>query len=244
MAISFVGSSEQGVASGNPITLSLPTNQANDYVVVGLSVPRAVTLQVTSSSTGTLYDQLVPTVANGNLNFAVFGRLLPVAETQVLYAGSGNAQDGQTMVAMVYRGVDPGTPISATATSTTGTSTTPDSPSISPASTTSAIISVVGSLVADAAVTAPSSFLNQTDISASDTRSTTTGAAWITASSTSAFNPASWTNFTSAAWVSATVALRPPSTFPFMQFYNDFGAASMVNEARRVIATGYSDEGI
>lgn len=242
MAISFVGSSEQGVVSGAAITLSLPTNQANDYVVVGLSVPRAVTLTVTTSDTGTPYDVLVPTVANGNLNFAVFGRLLPVAETQVRYAGSGNAQDGQTMVAMVYRGVDPGAPLSATSNSTTGTSTTPDSPAVTPASTTSAIVSIVGSLVADAAVTAPSSFLNQTDISASDTRSTTTGAAWVTASSTASFNPASWTNFTSAAWVAATVALRPPSTFPFMQFYNDFGAGSMINEARRVIATGYSDD--
>lgn len=218
MAISFVGAAENSTTNGNNPVLTLPALSAGDCVIVAYSVPRATTLNVTSSSTSTGYTQIVSTVTNGNLNFGVFRRLVPTAETQAICTGSGNGQDAITAVAMVFTGVDQSTPEDVTATSTTGTSTTPDSPSITIATSNAVIISAVGSLVSDAAVTAPSSFLDQTDINASDTRSTTTGQAWITSASTSAFNPGSWSNFTSAAWCSATIALRPASTVSF-QWY-------------------------
>src|SRR5262245_59460127 len=111
MAISFVGSSEQGVIDGGSMTVALASNiSVNDLVVVAYSVPRSITMSAVSSST-TAYTQTVATVTNGNLNFAVFHRLVTsTTETTVRCTGTGNAQDGGTAVAMVFRGVDIYTP--------------------------------------------------------------------------------------------------------------------------------------
>lgn len=211
MPISFIQAAENGVANGGNPTLTFASTsvQAGDVVVVAYAVPRTLTMNVTSSSTGTAYTQCVTTLTNGNLNFSVWYRVIGASEVQAICTGTGNAQDGDTAVGFAFRGVDTTNPLDVTATSTTGTGTTPQSPAITPATPlNNIVISAVGSLVSDTTVTAPSSWLNQTDVDAVDTRSTTTGMCWLSYSSTTALTPASWTNFTSAAWASATIALK------------------------------------
>lgn len=242
MAISFVGATSNSTANGNTVTLTLPSTlmAAGDCVIVAYSVPRAITMGVTSSSTSTGYTEIVSTVTSGNLRFAVYRRIVPTAETNAICTGTGNAQDANAAVALIFRGVDQSTPEDATATSTLGSGTTPDSPSITIVTSNAAIISAVGSLTADATVTAPSSFLNQTDANASDTRSVTTAQAWLTSASTSSFDPGSWSNFTSAAWCSATIALRPASTAVFQWYPTGAdSAAELLRERLSVKVSEY-----
>lgn len=246
MAVSFVATVSNSTGNGNTPTLTLPTSvtmDPGDYVLVAYAVTRTLTMNVASSNSTTAYTQIFPTVSNGNLFFSAWGRVMPdPIETQAICLGTGNAQDVTVAVATVFRGVDQSTPLDVTATSTIGTGTTPDSPSITPVSSNNAYVSCVGSLVSDATVTAPSSFLNQVNINAADTRAATAAMAWLTFVSTSAFNPGSWTNFTSAAWGSGTVALRAASTVVIdwgAVFAGPDTAASLADEMRRVVVQSY-----
>lgn len=212
MAITFVGSSEQGVINGGNATLNFSPVSVGDYVLlaVTLGTSRTTGMAVTSSSGAAIYTTVVSTVTSSFARFAMFRNIVTsTGETTVSVTGTGGTSDALAAVVMVFSGVDPTTPEDVTATSTTGSGTTPDSPSITVASCGCAIISAFGAQVSDTAVTAPSSFLNQTNVNANDTIDATTGQAWLTFNSTSPVNPTSWSNLTSATWISATVALRP-----------------------------------
>lgn len=213
MAISFIGSAEAQAINGGNVTVTLPGGmQTGDVVIATVSQGSTRTTAMTcTSSAGTTYTQLVTTLASSAVTsrFSVWRRIMPAAvETQILANGTGGSSDACAVVCQVFRGVDQTTPEDATATSTNGSGTTPDSPSITVVKPGDAIISCVQSGISDTTVTAPSSFLNQVDINSADTLVTTAGMAWITHNSSAAFNPTSWSNFTSAAWTSATVALR------------------------------------
>jgi len=211
VAITFVGSSEQGVINGGNATISLPTLSASDYILlaVTLGTTRTTGGVVTSSSGASNYTIIVSTITSSFCRFAMYRRLATGNETQVNITGTAGTSDTLSTIAMVFNGVDPTTPEDVTATSTTGSGTTPDSPSITVASADCGIVSAFGAQVSDTTVTAPTSFLNAQTINANDTIDATCGQAWITSTSTSAFNPTSWSNLTSATWISATVAMRP-----------------------------------
>ena len=219
MAISWVANAEGSAINGGDITITLPTSsmQEGDVVIVTNTVPiNSFVFSVTSSSTGTGYTQIVPTVETSLMSFGVFRRIMgATVDTQVRCLGSAVLADGDTAVVQIFRGVDQTTPEDVTPTSTTGSGTTPNSPSITVANANCAILTCVGANENDTAVTAPSSFLNQVDINANDTDPTTSAMAWITHTSTSAFDPASWTSFLSSPWCSATVALRPATDTPY-----------------------------
>ncbi len=217
MAISFVGSVANSTINGTNLTLTLPSNQANDCVIVAYSVPRSITMGVTSSSTTTAYTQIVTTLVSGTLRYSVWRRIVPTSETQAICTGTGNAQDASAGVAFVFRGVSTSTPEDATATSTTGLSSQADSPSITVVSCSDAILTMMG-LLANTAATAPSSFLNATSTGATDTQSCFAAGAWITNATTAALNPLPWTGFTAVSWGSATVALMASTVAPFVWF--------------------------
>lgn len=241
MAISFVGSStwEATANNGGNVSVTLSSLVAGDYIVatVGIGSSRTPSITVTSSSTSAAYTSLLGvTLKSSSMSFGVFGKLLTAADTTVQSFGTGASSDSTVMTVMAFRGVDPTNPIDATTTSTTGSGTTPDSPSITVATSNCAIISAVNAQVTDTAVTAPTSFANQIDINANDNWDATCGMAWITNDSTSAFNPTSWTGFTSATWGSATVALRPfIPTFT----WQDMAGFTQIPDYRIVEVSGY-----
>lgn len=229
MAITFVGSSEQGVGNGGNATIDFSPVAVGDYVLLAatLGTTRTNGMAVTSSSGGSVYTTVVSTITSSFARFAMFRHIVAsTGETTVTITGTAGASDSLAAVAMVFRGVDPTTPEDVTATSTTGSGTTPDSPSITVASCGCAIISAFGAQVTDAAVTQPTSFINPVVINNNDTIDATTGQAWITYNSSAAFNPTSWSGLTSATWIASTVALRPfvaPFTYQdYFPQYPDF----------------------
>jgi hypothetical protein len=81
--------------------------------------------------------------------------------------------------------------------------------------------SCVASLITDAAITPPTSFLNVTSTAVTETVGTSVGMAMITLASTAAFDPTAWSNFTTAVWLSATVAIKAGSTALRVGYYVD-----------------------
>lgn len=213
MAIAFLGSAEGSAINGGTITLTYSASAvgAGTCAVVAYAYPSTgTTMNVTSSSTSTGYTQIVTTLTTTNFSFSVWRRILPANESQAICHATALASDGVTAVALLFSGVYGSSPESVTPTSTTGSGATPDSPSITVGSANNIVISAVAQRATDTTVTAPSSFLNQTDINANDTLDTTTGIAWIALTSSGAFNPGSWTNFTAAVpWAAASIALKP-----------------------------------
>lgn len=212
MAIAFVGSSAQGVTNGGNATITFSPVSSGNYILVAatLGTTRTTGMVISGSAAGLTYTTILSTITSSFARFAMFRRLAAsTTETTVSITGTGGTSDSLAAVAMVFSGVDPTTPEDATVTSTTGSGTTPDSPSITVESCGCAIISAFGAQISDTTVTAPSSFLNQTNINANDTIDATTGQAWLTYNSTAPINPTAWSNLTTATWISATVALRP-----------------------------------
>lgn len=222
MAIAFLGLAEASAINGGSLTLNFPSSAqvAGAYVIVAYAVPQVpFTMGVTSSSTSDAYTSIASTT-NTNLNFAVFRKFIAAGETQAICTGTGRSSDGDTAVCLIFSGVSTSAPESVTPTTATGASATPDSPSITVGSANNVVISAVAQAATDTTVTAPTSFVNQVDINANDTLDTTTGMANIVLTSSGAFNPASWTNFTAGvAWTAASIAIAP-STVPTFTFFD------------------------
>ena len=214
MAITFVASVEGSATNGGNVTLTLPSSimVINDVVVVSGGVPQTGVSVGTQSSFG--YTELIQFNSSGSYRFVVDRKIMgnPV-DTQVVCLGTAASSDGISYVAQILRGVDRITPEDATITSTSGTGTTPDSPSITTVTDGAFVLSCVGSNVSDITVTAPSGYSNQVDVNANDTRNSTVGMATILKSSNGAEDPPSWTGFTTGVWCSASVALRPETTW-------------------------------
>lgn len=109
---------------------------------------------------------------------------------------------------MVFRGVARPTAedVTTPAAATSGGSTTPDSPSITTVSPEVVIISAVATAAGDSSVTQPTGFNDQVDIA---DLGRTTAMAHRMLGHTGAYDPPSWTNFTSSEWIASTIALRP-----------------------------------
>jgi hypothetical protein len=236
--ITFVGSTGASALNGGNATITYPgqySSNACAIVAVTLGTSRTTALAVASSS-GAAFTQIVATIVSSNARFGVFRRLLgSSAETQCTVTGSALAVDSTTSVLMLFRDVDATTPEDATATSTTGSGTAPLGPSITVVSCGCAIITAVG-ISLNSAPTAPSSFLNATSKATTDTDPATTAQAWITNKTTAVYTPTAWTS-TTASWCSATIALRPISSFWYEMGY--IGADPVVMEANRTVIRSY-----
>lgn len=239
-AIAFVNSTGGGAINGNNVTLTYPAGVGpGDVAVVTVThgTSKASTLSVTSSSgAASFYTQIVTTIVSSFARFGVFRRVIvSSAELSCIVTGTGGSTDSTATVIHVFENVDRTTPEDVTATSTTGNGTTPDSPSITVGSCGCAIISAIG-LQFISAPTAPSSFLNSQVATGNDTLDATAAAAWITNTTTAAFNPTNWTS-TSAAWCSATIALRRAYDQGFEKGWQS--DSELVDERRRIVVRSY-----
>ncbi len=236
--VTFAGSTGGVAANGGNVTLTYPGQySSNAYALVSVTLGTSkLTTMAVASSSGAAFTQIVATIVSSNARFGVFRRLLDSsAETQCTVTGSAGSTDSTSTVISLFRDTDITTPEDATATSTTGSGTTPDSPSITVVSCGCAIITSVG-IALISSPTAPSSYLNRTVAPSTDTRPATTAQAWITNLTTAAIDPASWTS-TSASWCSATIALRPMSSFWYETGY--LGSDPVADEARRTVIRSY-----
>lgn len=240
MAVTFLGLAEGSAVNGGSITLTFPASAqvAGAYVIVSYAVPQVgFAMGVTSSSTSDAYASIASTT-NTNLNFSVFRKFIAAGETQAICLGTARTSDGNTAVCHIYSGVSTSAPESVTPATATGAGATPDSPSITVGSANNIVISTVAQAATDTTVTAPTSFVNQVDINANDTLDTTTGMANIVLTSSGAFNPASWTNFTAGvAWAAASIAIAP-STVVEVFTWSQYGFDN-APDFRRIEIVGY-----
>lgn len=245
MAISFVGSTGGGSLNGGNVTMTIPgTYDEGDvvYIAATLGTSRTTSPTVRSSSGGTsstLFTEVITAANSSYCRFSVFRLKITstAAQTQAVVIGTANSTDATAGVCLVFRGVENASPEDVTATSTTGSGANADSPSITVASCSDAIISAIG-IQFVSVPTAPSSFLNSVVANANDTIDATAGMAWITNVSTAAFNPTAWTS-TAASWCSATIAVRPANITGWSATPGMTATNSRINEDRRVVVRSY-----
>lgn len=215
-ALTYVGTAEASGNSGSyNVDLSGLSLQEGDIVVVATGFVGTANGNPGVGTTG--YTEEADLWANDtrDANFSVNWKIMgSTPDTVVSCNGSGSASNGSVCVVHVWRGVDQGTPMDSTVTSTTGTNASnPNSPSITPVTSGTVVISAgLGTMAAvDNAVTAPTGYSNQADISVDPGSAATVGIA-SKAWTSGAEDPAAWTNFTtttSDSWAAITMALRP-----------------------------------
>lgn len=210
MAISLVGSGLSGVnTNGGNVTISIPSTfgvAQNDVIVVIGGHGNTGTAPSVSGFTSLLTDD------NGNaaLN-AAWKRMSSAPDTSITCNGGGDANDAVSYVALIFRGVNSGTAIDASAVSAHVTSD-PNSPSITTVTDNAAVISgFVSETNFSATVNPPTGYGNRVFANISDARPVTSGAAWKLVPTAGAENPGVWDTSVSptASNVSVTVALRP-----------------------------------
>lgn len=217
MAITLVGTAEGQATNGAAISLTLPGGIAqNDLVVVYESHDGAA---LSGMSTAGYTTNLTDTA--GSINQAVYWKFMGASPDATAALNTGTNSRGHGAIAFVLRGVDTSTPIDATTTTASATSTNPDPASITTVTNGAWVLACAASLVADTSVTAPSGYSNQTDIDSNAlTADVTIGVASKEITTAGAENPASWTTWSSAAWKTATVALRPSTSVATVYGFN------------------------
>jgi hypothetical protein len=207
MAITFVGSATGTAINGLDVTVDLTSIAMQEHdvavlVCIGTSFIEGIGSEPEASGwTVDASDALTALVA--------YKRMGASPDSSVTVVGSGSALQAAAVVVEVFRGVDAITALDAAITQADGTSTTPDSPAVNTVTDGAIVISAVGSRVSDTSVTAPSGYNNKVSINAADTVSATAGMAWLGQPSAGTEDPPSWTAFSTAAWQSFSVALRP-----------------------------------
>lgn len=218
--LSYVGTRE---ASGNSaaynVDLSTLSLQQGDLVIVSTGFVSTANGNPGVSTSG--YTEVADLYGNDtrDANFSVNWKVMGASpDSSVTCLGSGSATNGAVCVVHVWRGADQTTPMDATDVEATGTNASnPNSGSITPVTTGATVISTgLGTHAAvDNAVTAPTGYSNQADISVDPGNAATVGIsskAW----SSGAEDPAAWTNFTTStsdSWAAVTLAIRPASAY-------------------------------
>lgn len=205
MTITFVGSSALGAINGASITLTLPTINAGDQIIVANCVTRTGNNCTVTSSNGTAYTPIVPVTANGNLTLSVWQRTAAASETTATASGSGSAQDGDCACYVVVRGIGANTIVDSSM--ATGTSANPNSPAVTIGSTSAFVISFAASLVASTVTSGPSGYTVRSSASGSDTRSSMIACATNALSVQGSEDPGTWVFTTSAAWLAVSVGM-------------------------------------
>jgi hypothetical protein len=209
--ITVVGSAENQNTAGGTITLTLPSMNAGDLVLVfegeaGTAGPRGMS---TSGYTNAMTAQDQSTVSLGAY-WKIMGGT-PDA-TAVVNAGANTV--GHAATCIVLRGVDQTTPIDATTTTATGTTDSPNCPSITTVTNKAFVCIAAAKDVTDTTITYPGSGFTQgqQDINSNTTTDVTVASAGATAVTTpaGAVDPLGFSGWTSGAnWIAATFAIRP-----------------------------------
>ena len=215
-ALTYIGTAEgSGNSAGYNVSLSGLSLQEGDIVVVATGFVSTSNLDPGVGTAGYTEEVDLYKGDTRDTNFSVSWKIMGSSpDTTVSCNGSGSASNGSVCVVHAWRGVDQGTPMDTAVTSASGgNASNPDSPSITPVTSGAIVISAgLGTMAAvDNAVTAPTGYSNQADISVDPSSAATVGIA-SKAWTSGAEDPAAWTNFTtttSDSWGAATVALRP-----------------------------------
>lgn len=215
MALSFVGSAEASAASGASVTVTHPgTIAADDVVYFCFSVVAASDLALSMSTAG--YTQLAQLYANDtdDANLLITRKKMPATPDSTAVTTGGLGSVSCQACEHVWRGQDLTTPEDATTTTATGIdSATANSPSITTATANAVVLTMIGATALDAAITAPTNYINQVDISLdSGDKDGLAGIASRSIASPAAENPAAWTNIATTSndsWAAVSVAIRP-----------------------------------
>jgi hypothetical protein len=215
MAITLVssGALEGAALDGGDVTLTFPGGVAEGdvvYVWGGHDRGAGETTRdaaINTSGYTTIYEDATDF---HQYTFIVARKVMgPTPDSDVVCEGGGDASEGVAYCAYILRGVDTGTPEDATRTVAADGSTNPNPPAITTVTNGAWVLTLVGSSVSDASVTAPSGYGNQVDVNADDTRNSTVAGATLEKATAGAEDPGTWTNWGNSRWQAVTVAVRP-----------------------------------
>ena len=218
MALTYVGSAEGSTTGTTAYTIDLSGlgMQQGDLVVVVSAIVSSTNQDPGVSTSG--YAELCDLYADDSrdANLAVSWKLMGATpDTSVDVLASAVISRASAAVVHVWRGADQTTPIDVTTTTATGiNSALWNSPSITPVTSGAVVLSCgcgTGGAV-DNAITAPTGYGNQVDISAASGSFAITVGIASKAWTSGAEDPAAWTNITTGtaeSWAAATVAIRP-----------------------------------
>jgi hypothetical protein len=202
MAITRIGEAEASAIDDGELSVTLPSMEQNDIVVV---MYFEGTSNITMTTTGYTITSL-----SGNAKIAWKRMGASPDATIEISTGNSSGNNASAAVAIIFRGVDTTTAMDATVTTSFGfAGSAADSPSITTVTDGAAVISAFGRSIFDTAITAPSGYGDQVDASADDTADAAAAMAWVIKASHGAENPGAWTADTSNVYQAATMALRP-----------------------------------
>ena len=210
MALSFVGADSGTNTNGGNVTFDLSTvsPQVGDIVfIVSAVFGRAGTEGRIGNALS--YTEIVDTTNTTRVRVAY--KVFATGETGPVIEGSGNIADATVGVWSIFRGQDTSTPIDVTTTTATGSSTNPDPPSITPTSNDCMILAMSGSGVNDTTPGTITSYTTASNATRADDNPMSVALAYrlLSGGAGSGENPAAWSGWSTGAWVSATVAIRP-----------------------------------
>lgn len=206
MPITVVAGSNLGhaVQNGGNCTLTWPTLAQDDYAIV--------ISQTTAFTPGTMVTSGYALLGTNNANGVnLWGKRMGVTpDASVQVNGNGSGVQAHAIVGCVFRGVDTTTELDVAITTANASSTNPDAPSTGSSVADGAmVVAAAASKVDDTSITAPSGYTNDVSSSANDTTSASAAIASKLVTPSGTENPPSWTNWSSGAWTTFTIALRP-----------------------------------
>lgn len=213
-SVGFAGTLSNAVISLTDLTGGIDTApQSGDMVVIAYCVGSGSgtpALSFVTSGYTTLASLFSDDTADTSL-VAGYKFMTGTPDTSVTVSDTDNTASAGAVAVMVFRGVDPSTPLDVATTTSTGINGgRPTPPAITP-TTPGAIIGMFGGSGNQAPAVFVSGLSNFITRTQGDTNSITVGAgtySWISGT----YTPVQWTGNTTstqASWASATFALRP-----------------------------------
>jgi hypothetical protein len=226
VAIEFVGSAEGSAVNGANVTLTLPTAQQNDLVIVAYAIGDNDSVDQNMAMVTADYNEVADLFSDEtalDLNLGVFWKVMgatpdTTAVVDGALSGLSGADAAVAAVAMVFRGVDTTTPMDVAATTDTGIDTMhPNPPSINHNNPSGVWTVIVGAsahtLGAAGTYTFPTGYTtNKLEDGENDTSDVTVGMGYNTGPSDPE-DPGvmthSGTDNVAYCWAAVTMALRP-----------------------------------
>jgi hypothetical protein len=227
-AISWVSSTCANSRDGNgDMTLTLPTTQENDLVIITYAIGDADGLEFDMDAAGFLsgvgFTEIVDTTVNSadanEIDLGVYWKIMGATpDTSVTIDGQGGNDTSVPAVCMVFRGVDTTNPMDVIPVSTQGSDTMhPNPPSINhnnPSGIWTVIAGASGHNIGSGTFTFPTGYTtNPVYRTHADTSDATVGMGYRLSGVSDPEDPGvmthSGTDNTGYSWAAATIALRP-----------------------------------
>lgn len=211
MAISLVGTANNGATSGADVTVTLPAGLAENDIVLVMGGHGNASGSAAASISTSGYAALTTSSLTDHYSFvSAWKRMGASPDSSVTGVGGGSGSNAAGYVVMVFRGVDTSTAIDATTTTDTGASGDPNSPAIVTATNGAAVVSCFGKHAGASVNSGPSGYGDLVSESRTDTIAFLAGAAWKAIAVAGAENPAAFdVALTGQNWAAHTIALRP-----------------------------------